>query len=201
MIETVPTNTLQIDTYLSSLRTHLGPMTLSERDEIVREITAHIRDSAEESGVSVDTILARLGSAEELAAQYRDGMLIRQASRSISPVTLMRGALRLATKGVSGVIVFFVGVIGYAMGGGMVLSGMLKPILPRNTGMWVQDGHLLAYGTQFPAIGPPAHEVLGMWYIPLMLTVGSITLLTTTMVIRTSLRTSQRWQAKLSRDA
>ena len=105
-------------------------MTLNERDEIIREISAHIRDSAEESGVDVETILARLGSPEELASQYSDGLLIRQASRSISPLKLMRGALRLATKGISGVIVFFVGIFGYAMGGGMVLSGMIKPIFP-----------------------------------------------------------------------
>jgi hypothetical protein len=198
MTETVDTDTRQIDTYLASLRTHLGPMTLSERDEIVREISAHIRDSAEESGVDVETILARLGSPEELASQYSDGLLIRQASRSISPLKLMRGALKLATKGVSGVIVFFVGVFGYAMGGGMVLSGMIKPIFPAHTGMWFQDGRMIAFGTQFPRMGPPAHEVLGMWYIPLMLTAGSLTLLATTFIIRTSLRISQRWQAKLS---
>ena len=198
MIETVPADTMQIDTYLSSLRSHLGPMTIGDRDEIVREISAHIRDSAEESGVSVQTILARLGSAEELAAQYRDGLLIRSASRSISPLKLMRGALRLATKGTFGVIVFFVGMLGYAMGGGMVLSGMIKPIFPAHTGMWLRDGQLVAFGTQFPRIGPPAHEVLGMWYIPLMLTAGSLTLLATTFLIRTSLRVSQRWQAKLS---
>jgi hypothetical protein len=193
--------TMQIDTYLSSLRSHLGPMTISERDEIVREISAHIRDSAEESGVSVETILARLGPAEQLAAEYRDGLLIRSASRSISPLKLMRGALRLATKGAFGVIVFFVGMLGYAMGGGMVLSGMIKPIFPAHTGMWFRDGRLIAFGTQFPRIGPPAHEVLGMWYIPLMLTAGSLTLLATTLVIRTSLRISQRWQAELSRGA
>jgi uncharacterized membrane protein len=195
------TETLQIDTYLSALRTHLGPITLTERDEIVREISAHIRDSAEESGVNVETILARLGCAEEIAAQYRDGILIRQASRSISPVKLMRGALRLATRGVFGMIVCLVGVFGYAMGGGMVLSGMLKPIFPAHTGMWFQDGHMVAFGTQFPRIGPAAHEVLGMWYIPLMLTAGSLTLLATTFVIRASLRVSQRWQAKLSHGA
>ena len=198
MIETVPTNTTQIDSYLSSLRTYLGPMTLSERDEIIREISAHIRDSAEESGASLETVLARLGPADQLAAQYSDGLLISNASRSISPLKLMRGALKLATKGVSGVIVFFVGIFGYAMGGGMVLSGMLKPILPAHTGMWIQDGRLIAFGTQFFQVGLPAHEVLGMWYIPLMLTAGSLTLLATTLVIRTSLRISQRWQAKLS---
>jgi uncharacterized membrane protein len=189
--------TMHIDTYLSSLRTHLGPMSLSERDEIIREINAHIRDSAE-SGVSQEAVLARLGPADQLAAEYRDGLLIRTASRSISPLKLMRGALRLATKGVFGVIVFFVGVFGYAMGGGMVLSGMIKPIFPAHTGMWIQDGHMIAFGTQFPRIYPPAHEVLGMWYIPLMLTAGSLTLLATTLAIRTSLRISQSWQAKLS---
>jgi len=195
------TETIQIDTYLSSLRIHLGPMTLSERDEIVREISAHIRDSAEESGVSVETILARLGSAEELATQYRDGILIRQASRSISPVLLLRGALRLATKGVSGMVVFFVGMVGYIAGGGFVLTGLLKGVFPAHTGTWFQDGRMIASGTQLYIPPPPAHEVLGMWYIPLMLTVGSLALLATTFVIRTSLRISQRWQAKLSRGA
>jgi hypothetical protein len=37
-----------------------------------------------------------------------------------------------------------------------------------------------------------------MWYVPLMLTAGSLTLLATTFIIRTSLRISQRWQARLS---
>jgi uncharacterized membrane protein len=201
MIETVSTNTTRVETYLSSLRTHLGPMTLSERDEIIREISAHIRDSAEESGLSVATILARLGPTEDLAAQYRDGMLIRRASRSVSPVLLLRGALRLATKGIAGVVVLFAGLFGYLIGGGCVLSGLLKGVFPAHTGTWFRDGRMIASGTQFYIPQPPAHEVLGMWYIPLMLTVGSLTLLATTFVIRTSLRISQRWQAKLSRTA
>jgi uncharacterized membrane protein len=191
--------TTQIETYLSSLRTHLGSLTLTERDEIIREICAHIRDSAEEGGGSLETILSRLGPAEQLAAEYRDGLLTRSASRSISPLKLMRGALRLATKGAFGVIVFFVGMLSYAIGGAMALSGMLKPIFPANTGMWLRDGQIIAFGTQFPRIDAPAHEVLGMWYIPLMLTSGSLTLLATTFVIRTSLQISERWQAKLSR--
>jgi hypothetical protein len=186
----------EIDSYLSALRGHLGPLTLNDREEIVREISAHIRDAAEQSGAGVDIVLARLGPAEELAAQYRDGLLIRQASQSVSPVKLLRGALRLATKGVAGIVVFFVGILGYSMGGGLALSGLLKPILPANTGMWFQNGRFEGFGTQFPP-PPPAHDVLGMWYIPVMLTLGSLTLMLTTFLIRTSLRISQRWQAKL----
>src|ERR1035438_3624083 len=101
------TTEMQIDNYLTTLRLHLGPLTIAEREEIVREIAAHIRDSAEESGATVETVLARLGPAEELAAQYRDGLLIRKASRSISPLVLLRAPLRLATKSISGSAVFF----------------------------------------------------------------------------------------------
>jgi uncharacterized membrane protein len=191
------TTEMQIDSYLTTLRTHLGPLTIGEREEIVREIAAHVRDSAEESGASVETVLARLGPADELAAQYRDGLLIRQASRSISPLKLLRATLRLATKGVSGVVVFFLAIFGYLMGGGLVLTGLIKPIFPANTGVWFNDERFVSSGTLFPAPAPPAHQVLGMWYIPLALTVGSLALLFTTWAIRTSLRISQRWQARL----
>jgi hypothetical protein len=189
----------QIDEYLAILRAHLGPITLTEREEIVREISAHIRDSAEQHGASVADALARLGPAEALAAQYRDGLLIRRASRSISPLLLLNAALRLATKGMSGVVVFFCGIFGYAIGGGFVLTGLMKPIFPANTGLWIRDGMLDRSGTLFPPPGPPAHEVLGMWYIPIALTLGSLTLLLTTFVIRTCLRLSQRWQLQISR--
>ena len=192
------THEMQIESYLTALRSHLGPLTIAEREEIVLEIGAHIRDSAEQSGTAVSAILARLGTAEGLAALYREGLLIRQASRSFSPLVLLRATLRLATKGVFGVLVFFLGIFGYAIGGGLVLTALVKPILPGNTGVWFDgNGHLMSSGVLFPPPGSSAHEVLGMWYIPLALIVGSLTLLTTTWAIRTSLSISQRWRAKL----
>ena len=188
---------MQIDSYLTALRTHLGPLTIAEREEIVLEIGAHVRDSAEESGASIETILARLGPANELAAQYRDGLLIRQASRSISPVKLLRATLKLATKGVSGVVVFFLAIFGYAIGAGLVLTALVKPLLPANTGVWFNGDHFTSSGVLFPPPAPPAHEVLGVWYIPIALIIGSLILLFTTWAIRTSLRISQRWQSRL----
>ena len=188
---------MPIESYLTTLRLHLGPLTLAEREEIVREIAAHVRDSAEESGASVESVLARLGPAEDLAAQYRDGLLIRQASRSFSPLVLLRATLRLATKGISGIVVFSCGVFGYSMGGGLVLTALLKPIFPANTGVWFNDEQLVSSGVLFPAPAPPAHEILGMWYIPLALTAGSLLLLLTTFAIRRSLRVSQRLQSLL----
>ena len=186
----------RMETYLSSLRALLGPMTLNQREEILREIEAHIRDAQEEPGATLDNVLMRLGTPEELAAQYRDGMLIRNASRSYSPITLLRGALRLATRGLSGIIVFFAGMIGYAIGGGVVLSAMLKPVFPGNTGVWVQDGRLVDFGTHFPA-PPGAHEVLGNWYIFVSLALGSLLILATMYLIRATLRLSKLAQMRL----
>jgi uncharacterized membrane protein len=191
------TTETQIENYLTALRLHLGPLTIAEREEIVREINAHIRDSAEEPGASVESVLARLGPAEELAAQYRDGLLIRKASRSISPIVLLRGTLRLATKGVFGILVFFLGLFGYMIGGGFFLTAVIKVIFPANAGMWFKNGYFLFWGASNVPPGPPAYEVLGWWCVPLALFTGSLILVLTTAVIRASLRVSQDWQSKL----
>jgi len=187
----------QIDKYLTAFRLNLGPLTIAEREEVVREIGSHIRDSAQESNANVESVLARLGTPEALAEQYRDGLLITQASRSLSPVVLLRATLRLATHGASGALVFFVGTLGYAFGAGTVITALLKPLLPANTGLWVRDGHFASAGMLFPYPPYPAYDVLGMWYIPLALIVGSLTLLATTWIIRRSLRLSQRWRSRL----
>lgn len=188
---------MQLDSYLNDLRIHLGTLTIAERDEIVKEIGAHVRDSAEESGAAIETVLGRLGPAKELAAEYRDGLLIRKASHSISPVVLLRATLRLATKGVFGIFVFFCGIIGYSLGVGFVFVALAKAIVPSHAGAWVQDGRLIAAGGFVYSVPSGAHEVLGMWVIPLALTLASLTLVFTNWAIRASLRLSQRWQARL----
>jgi uncharacterized membrane protein len=189
----------QMENYLATLRMHLAPLTLSEREEIVKEIAAHVRDSAEQSGATVESVLARLEPPEALAKEYRDGLLISRASRSFSPLLLLRATLRVTSKGIAGIAVFFMGLFGYAVGVGLVITALLKPIFPANTGLWVLDGHVVSSGTLFPPPAPPAHEVLGMGYILIALVAGSLTLLTTTWSIRNFLRLSRGLEAQIKR--
>ena len=71
----------------------------------------------------------------------------------------------------------------------LVLTALLKPILPEHTGVWFDgSGHFMSSGVQFPPPGSSAHEVLGFWYIPLALAAGSLALLATTWTIRASLQ-------------
>jgi hypothetical protein len=186
-----------MDSYISSLRSHLAPMAIGDREEIVREIAAHIRDSVEQSGLSLESVLERLGPPDELAAQYRDGLLIRRASGSISPLLLLRASLRLATKGVSGIFVLFAAIFGYLIGGGFVLSAFAKCFFPAHTGVWIRDGELICSGTQFDVPSPPAHDIAGWWYVPAALVIGSLLILLTSFVIRKALRVSHLLQAKL----
>ncbi len=176
--------TQSIAAYLAALRAQLAPITLSEREEILREIAAHIRD-AYEAGTPIDIVLARLGPPAQLAAEYRDGQLIRAASRSLSPLTLLRATLRLATKGITGILVFFCALFGYFTGGLLVIAALVKPFAPSHVGYFVNA-----------TPGPP-HDVLGWWIVPLSLTGGTLLLILTTLAIRAFLRLSQRVQRSL----
>ncbi len=178
-----------IAAYLTDLRAQLAPITLAEREEILREIAAHIRDSVE-TGTPIETVLARLGTPAQLAAEYRDGQLIRAASRSLSPVKLLRATLRLATKGVTGILVCLFGFIGYITGVSLVLTGILKPFFPSHVGIFSNSG---------TGWGDPRHDSLGQVVILTVLAFvsGALVLVLTTFCIRAFLRLSQRVQRSL----
>jgi hypothetical protein len=182
---------LRIDNYLSRFRESLPEMPVADREEIVREISVHIRESAQEPDSSVDEILHRLGPAENLASEYGNDRLIQRASRSISPLLILRATLELAKRGVEGLAVFLGVMTGYALGGGLLLTAVLKPIFPRQTGLWIGPG-AFNFGIHFPRYGDPVHEVLGWWYIPVAFWLGSFFVWLTTYGIRRFLRRSKQ---------
>ena len=177
------TDQQRITEYLSAFRAHLGTMPEPQRDEIVREITAHIRDAAGEPGASLAAVMARLGSPEDLARQYGAGALLQQARRSLSPWLLLQVAVRLATRGVLGLVVFVCALSGYLTGAGLILSALAKPFFPTYIGMWRPNPHTFTAGMAAPNLGP-MHEVLGWWYIPLALVLGAVLILLTTLIVR-----------------
>jgi hypothetical protein len=182
---------LQIDSYLSKFREHLPEMSIADREETVREISVHIRESAQESDGDVDEILRRLGPAATLASQYEQDRLIQRASRSVSPWLILRATLELAKRGIEGFAVLLAVLTGYAFGGGLVLTAILKPIFPRNTGLWIGPG-VFNFGFHVPGFTDPVHEVLGWWYIPAALWLGCFFVWLTTYGIRKFLRRSKQ---------
>lgn len=174
-----------IDTYLASLRNHLRELMDEDAKDIVEEIRAHILDktSAGSSPQSVASTLAALGTPEELADRYRSEELLRRAQITRSPLVSLRSLLHWATLSVTGVLVFLISVLGYTLGGALVLSAALKIIWPRATGLWKTSYTDGSWGLGFSSSSgaPPANstDLLGWWVIPIGLIVGGGLLLLT----------------------
>jgi uncharacterized membrane protein len=177
----------QINDYLARLRASLFGMTVSEREDIVEEIRMHIRERSSNSAANLDSVLAGLGSPELLAEQYRTGMLVQRARTSRSPLLILRAALRWATTGVEGFIVFVIAIVGYATGGAFLLLALLKPFFPQYTGLWVgphEFNFSFRMGATMTNRAAPVHEVLGWWLIPVCLIAGSLGLALTTKLLQ-----------------
>lgn len=190
------TTDAQINNYLAQLRKSLSGMTVSEREDIVEEIRMHIRERLGDSQVGLDSIMAGLGPAEALAEQYRMGLLVQRAQKSISPLVILRAALRWATMGVGGFLVFCIALIGYATGVAFLLLALMKPFFPVNTGFWVgpdQFSFSFRMGATMTNPASPVHEVLGWWLIPVCLVVSSLSLALTTKLLQFLLRRF-RWK-------
>jgi hypothetical protein len=192
-------NDPQVDDYLVRLRKALSGMSLAEREDIVQEICMHIRERAEDGGASTEEILIGLGPAGELAEQYRTGLLVQKARRSISPLLILRAAMRWALTGVEGTAVFLIAVFGYLTGVGFLLLALLKPIFPQRTGLWVgpNDFDFSIRMGALPVSTPQLHEVLGWWFIPVCAVIGSFALIGTTKLIQFLMKRF-RWRTPLA---
>src|SRR6185503_2746085 len=83
-----------------------------------------------------------------------------------------------------GLVLFVLGIVGYATGGSLMLSALAKIITPDRIGAWVGGGHF-SIGT---VSDPGARDVLGWWLVPLGLAVGALIVFATTRLLRWTLR-------------
>jgi len=174
----------RVEYYLDRLATALAAVAPPERDEIVREIRAHIVDSV--SGATgalgaVDRVLRLLGSPEELADRYTTERLLARAGHSFSPWLLLRTSWRWAKLGIAGTITFFLAFIGYGTALALTIAVFLKPFMPSRLGMWL--------GPKTLNVGVPDHpeamrELLGHWFVPVIAVLAFAIAVGTTQALR-----------------
>lgn len=174
----------KVERYLFRLGVAMGNLPASQRDENVREIRAHLLDRIEaETGPldqAADSVLQRLGTPEQLADSFERELSLARASRSSSPVLWLRTTARWALSGIEGFVCFWVAVFGYSFGTAFLLSGLLKPLFPNFIGLYVSD-HALNLNRQH-ALGD--HELLGMYFIPVVMSLGSVLYVGTTLLLK-----------------
>ena len=160
---------MRIESYLKTVSAQLGAATIPEREKISEEIAAHVHDSVEKKGESMETVLTRLGPPERLGERYRESLTIYQASRSYSPIVLLMSSFR---RGILGILAALLGLAGYWLGGILLVFGVLTLFW---AAIHAQPHGPVPIGTSFKNI----FELIG---------VGLLSLLLSTLLLRAILR-------------
>jgi hypothetical protein len=178
----------RIETYIRRLDGACTHMPLEEKQDIVCEIRAHVLDSvaaATDREAAVDRVLRLLGPPEELAQRYKTERLLTRASRSVSPLLLLRTSWRWAKTGMKGTLAFFLALFGYGMAFGLTVALILKPIMPGRVGMWWGQGDLNIGVVDHPG---QMHELLGQWFVPVIAVFAFALAVGTTQALRWLIR-------------
>lgn len=178
----------RIEMYLARLDTAMRRMPDDERGDIVREIRAHILDSASGSGdpaTAVERVLRLLGTPEELAGRYSTESLLARASRSFSPWLLLRTCWRWAKLGTKGTLAFLVALFGYSMALALTVAVFLKAIMPTEVGMWVGPE---GFNIGVPSHPEVMHELLGRYFVPVIAVAAFLFAIGTTHALRWMIR-------------
>ena len=86
--------------------------------------------------------------------------------------------------GAKGMLAFFIALLGYGISLGWMVTAMLKPFMP-SVGLWV-GGDTFQFGPT-PDI-PGKHELLGNYYIPIVMALAFATAIVTTQALRWLMR-------------
>jgi uncharacterized membrane protein len=144
--------------------------------DALAEIDSHIRerlDAAEpqpDERATVERVLEELGPPLRVAQVYLAEMTVEEAVTTGRAFATLRALWHLATSTVVGFAAGLLLFVGYSVGAGMLLIAVLKPVFPRNVGLFVVDGIPRNFGALFPP--PVGAEVLGYWTIPIALALG-----------------------------
>ncbi len=185
----------RIDAYLKRLRQALGTLAPDEITEIVREIRSHIVERAESAEplneAALTRILAALGDPQDIGSLYQSRAMVARARASTSPLLILRTTVRWAGKSIAGLVMSLFALFGYTAGLCCLVGAIRKVIRPERVGLWVGPHTWdLTMGNLSPAerVREHSHEVLGSWFIPVMLIVGTLILIVTTVIVRWALR-------------
>jgi len=173
-----------IEEYFSQLNANMSEWPAADRQEFTRELRAHVLDRLGQLAVASEadcrSVLAALGTPDEIARQYRLERIISRSAWRTSPLLILRTTFRWALSGVQGFAVFMIAFTGYAFAVSFYVGALLKPFFPRNVGFFVgREGVNLA---AWPL--PHGVAVLDSYFIPLSVLFGYILTLGTTLLIR-----------------
>ena len=154
--------------YIERIKNVTKPLTQSDRNEVLLEFNSHIYESLQNNvnPKELDTLLNaidNLGAPEDVLSPLIADKLLERATKSFNPIDVFRALALNITNGIS----YIIFAILYLCLGGFVFLIFAKIINGNKVGMFFQNGKFQAIGMLSDSAN--YQEVLGNWFIPVML--------------------------------
>ncbi|WP_116108124.1 HAAS signaling domain-containing protein [Lewinella sp. IMCC34191] len=158
--------------YLKRTRRVIAPLPRTDRMDILMEINSHIfegftRESTTEETVRLREILQQLGAPEEVFKPLLAEKTLQKATRPFHPARAVKAIVLNVSNGFGYLLfaVLYLSVFGFAA------AAYQKMIYPDQVGIFFKQGsfHLLGIVRPEARAALGLVEVVGPWFIPLML--------------------------------
>ncbi|NVK52187.1 MAG: hypothetical protein HWD85_04575 [Flavobacteriaceae bacterium] len=154
--------------YINSIKNVTKPLLQSDRNEILMEFNSHIYESLNnnEKSTELDNLLNaidKLGAPEEVLKPLIADKLLEKATKSFNPIDVFKALALNIGNGIS----YIIFTILYLCLGGFIFLIFAKIKNGDKLGMYMQDGKFQAIGMLSDTTD--YQEVLGNWFIPVML--------------------------------
>lgn len=179
--------------YLNRIERATKSLSKQDQLEIMMELNSHIYESFSQikSGNEIEQlldILQKLGSPEEVLKPLVADKKLTEATRTFNPVHIFKALVLNIGNGISYIIFFILYLFLFAF---VFLIGA-KIFLPDQVGLYYKKGAFFIAGIIPDAAKRQDYEILGTWFIPVMVLVTVVFYLLLTFLLKVKNRLNQK---------
>lgn len=175
------------DDYIKRIKRMVSDLPKEDRLDVLMEFNSHIYESTHQSNQTDEVddlmdVLEKLGSPEEVLIPLKAEKKLEQATRTFNPIHVFKAiALNLGNG-----VVYIVFALLYLFLGAFVFCIFAKVWNPSDVGMFFSDGTFQSLGMRsgHDVDSGQVYEVLGNWFIPVMIVISVIWYLFITLLLR-----------------
>lgn len=160
------------DNYMKRIKRTVKSLSSQDQQEILMEFNSHIYEGLLHKTQSneIDRLLdviEKLGEPEDVLKPLVADKKLEQATRTFNPVHLFKALVLNLTNGISYLFFFIL----YLCLFGFVFLIYAKATNPQEVGLYFENNSFLVLGKMNPEYlnNPGINEVLGNWFIPVMI--------------------------------
>jgi hypothetical protein len=159
------------DNYIKRVKRVTNSLLTEDKNEVLLEINSHIYEGTQntknENEIDILlNVLDRLGEPEVVLKPLVADKKLAQATKSLNPIHIFKALILNIGNGIG----YFIFSILYLSLFGFFYAIYIKIMNPKEVGLWFENGSMETLGT-YKGFSPEDNvvEVLGNWFIPIML--------------------------------